>query len=131
LAGLPAARSHITQETPLSTVWRACLITVFFLLVVLVLVRPSAAHDWYERFPCCSGIDCRKLNIGEVTVTPEGYVVKEAGAKQSRLIKFSDKKIRQITADAPPEAHSYFHICTAGGMLDGGLLCFYVPEGGA
>ncbi len=115
----------------MSKVWRASLVALVAFAVLYVMVKSAGAHDWYERFPCCSGIDCRKLNIGEVTVTPQGYVVKEAGAKQSRLIRFDDKKIRQITADAPPEAHSYFHICTAGGMLDGGLLCFYVPEGGA
>jgi hypothetical protein len=111
----------------MSTVWRACLITVFFLLVVLVLVRPSAAHDWYS-WRCCHDRDCRELPDGAVRETDGGYVVTIPGRPEPVVIAYGDTRVEVV----PPEHDDgqTFHICTVAGEAGTSVLCLYTPGRG-
>lgn len=105
----------------MSVVWRACLITVFFLLVVLVLVRPSAAHSWYP-WNCCNDQDCRPVPFESIKVTPTGYQV-----PSGEIIPFSSTKIKPTPAE---DVEQRFHWCSVAGSDTGHTLCLFVPQGG-
>lgn len=110
------------------TVWRACLVCILAGLIGLVVVLQAAAHSFYEP-RCCSGVDCYRLPVGAVRVTPQGYLVSIPGGKV-HLVGPRDPRVRMIPEGASAEDAQYFHACTVGGRPDGMLLCLYVPSGG-
>ena len=111
----------------MSTVWRACLVTVLFLAVVYLFVKPAAAHDWYA-WNCCHDRDCRELPDGAVRETDGGYVVSIPGRPEPVVIGYGDKRIKMVPAEH--DDGQTFHICTTAGAADTMVLCLYTPGRG-
>jgi hypothetical protein len=88
----------------------------FTLFAVLAMIpwSASSAHDWYPWY-CCSGIDCRQLQPGELRrgrwgwLTPSGV-----------LVPFGDPRLK-----VTPREHPGVHLCE---RPDGSVICLYVPE---
>ena len=87
---------------------------------------PVSAHSFYS-YECCSDKDCGPIPFERVRITPNGYVITFPTGRIER-IPFGDKRIRD-TPPADPEQR--YHLCTVAGRMDGMILCFYVPQGGA
>lgn len=97
------------------------------LLVSLVLFAGMAhAHDapsgWSYDKRCCSGVDCRVVNHGGVSVheTPRGYRISTTG----EVIPYSDSRIK----DSPD---GEFHWCSHGGGDRTKTICLYAPPKGS
>jgi hypothetical protein len=87
---------------------------------------PVSAHNFYS-YECCSDKDCGPIPFERVRVTPDGYVITFPTGRVE-VIPYGDKRIR----DTPPaDPAQQYHLCTVAGRMDGMILCFYVPQGGA
>lgn len=99
------------------------LIVVFALAAIALLfvlsAVPAKAHDWYPP-QCCSGHDCRVIDVDDVKLTPLGFEIKESG----EVISYSDNRIRKT----PPEGAAKYHRCSEGGKAAGKTICIYIPN---
>ncbi|MBS9476195.1 hypothetical protein [Ancylobacter radicis] len=83
---------------------------------------PAAAHQapggWSYDMACCSGQDCRPVEPGEVTASPNGYEVAPTG----EVVPFNSPKVR-------PSGDGAMHRCMHGGVTTAPTICIYVPGG--
>jgi hypothetical protein len=105
----------------MSLVWRTCLVTLAFLAVVYIIVKPAMAHSWYP-WNCCNDRDCRPIPFESIKVTPTGYQV-----PSGEIIPFSSTKIKPTPAE---DVEQRFHWCSVAGSDTGHTLCLFVPQGG-
>lgn len=92
------------------------------ILAILSFGAAAHAHDapagWSYDKQCCSGMDCRVVNHGGVSVreTPRGYRISTTG----EVIPYNDSRIK----DSPD---GEFHWCSHGGRDTGPTICLYAP----
>ncbi|MCV0395447.1 MAG: hypothetical protein K5872_22125 [Rhizobiaceae bacterium] len=84
-------------------------------------VTEARPHEWYPP-NCCSGFDCRPIEMESVRITPEGFVI----PGNPEVVPYTSKKIRQT----PPEGQGRYHVCTRGGKSEGAIICLYIPNWG-
>lgn len=105
-------------------------IEVILVVILLLTLRPAAAHDappsktqplgWTYDYSCCSAFDCREVGNLAVSTTKEGYVVKLTG----EVIPYGDHRIKRSKDE-------FFHQCTIGGDPNAKRsICLYVPDTG-
>jgi len=85
-------------------------------LTVLVasLWNTASAHEWYPWY-CCSGLDCRQLQPGELRRLPTGWLT-----PHGVVVPFHDPRIK-----VTPRPHRGVHLCE---QPDGSVICLYLPE---
>lgn len=94
------------------------------LLALALLTGEAVAHDaptgWTYGIECCSMLDCRQLQHGDVADSPDGYLIHLTG----EVIPYGDKRIKRSKDE-------FFHQCTPGGKIDAPRsICLYVPDRG-
>lgn len=97
---------------------RAALICLF----VIVATYSVQAHSWYPP-RCCSGHDCRPIHPDDVTLTKEGYLIRENG----QIIPYDSPKVMRT----PPEGGGRYHRCSVGGTPGGSTICLFIPYWGS
>jgi hypothetical protein len=104
---------------------------ILFILCALLLAAafflyPSRAraHDWFEK-ECCSGIDCRIAQPGEVTVRRDGVHVVTQGV--NTVVPLSSPIVRPTLdpQNRPAICLQSFHPSSPPYMR-----CVYIPGGG-
>jgi hypothetical protein len=83
---------------------------------------PTAAQPqgWSYPMSCCSLMDCRRANEGEVRETAGGYLLTTTG----EVVPYMDKRVK----DSPD---GLFHTCQVGGDFETGrVLCLFRPPRG-
>lgn len=86
---------------------------------VVAWSTPAPAHEWYPP-QCCSGSDCRSIEVDDIELRPEGFFIPESG----ETIAYNDPRIRKTQ----PEGAALYHRCARGGKPDGETLCIYIPN---
>jgi hypothetical protein len=79
-------------------------------------------HEWYPP-NCCSGYDCAPIEMSDVQLTPEGFVI----PGNPEVVPYSSPKVKRT----PPEGANLYHLCTRAGKRDGEVLCLYIPNWGS
>jgi hypothetical protein len=92
------------------------------LLALLIAAQTAVAHEapsgWSYDTACCSGMDCRPVEPGEVSATPRGYEIAPTG----EIVPFNSTKVR-------PSGDGAMHRCMVGGETTIPTICIYVPGG--
>lgn len=99
--------------------------TIAAAAVVLAMVAgvgPARAHEWYPP-NCCSGFDCAPIEMDDVQLTPEGFVI----PGNPEVVPYSSPKVKRT----PPEGGNRYHLCTRAGKRDGEVICLYIPNWGS
>ena len=112
----------------LATAVVGALLAALVLMSLIFMLLRAEAHDalptsaqplgWSYPISCCSGVDCRRVAIGDVREGPDGYVT-----LSGEVVSYGDKRIK----DSPD---GEFHWCTVGGTDTGRTLCLFVPPRG-
>jgi hypothetical protein len=97
---------------------------------MLVYATQAHSHDaiptntqplgWNYPWACCASQDCRAALVGEVTESPDGYVITATG----EIVPMLDKRVK----DSPD---GVFHICAHLAGIDAGkTICLFKPDRG-
>lgn len=93
--------------------------------LALALIRPVAAHDWYEN-ACCSDKDCAPIDAAAVGEDAAGTTVTFAGGQHPQLPAGMPARTWRVTeSQKRPSRDGRYHACIAPGGAR--LICLYVP----
>ncbi len=86
----------------------------------------TAASGWAYDSECCSGVDCYPVEMGVVTPTPEGWMVRVSPETHPLATSTAVHVKAYDDPDVRRSGDSDFHVCIRPYTQE--VLCIYVPD---